>query len=529
MAGAVRNDLVSKLRLRLQDERASVAAFSLRVTSPCKSSYLEITNGQLTITSEQPTQIRPTIRYNLSDPGHSTVGRLLRIFQDTEGFLAVPDVSIITNHASIDIAVDGIPDISKTDVTLRHHIFSDEELIDIISESISLHNPNYTTLASVPKNEYPYVLMKAQANAYRVIAADTAKRKGLDSEASTFLDLANDLEDQYARDRKRQERIIPAPKADESKMGAGDVVSGMCTRRSLRAGYTSSYRNALPPIPPNLYDSADDDVEDTTVRLRWSQNRDQDFSYYEVWRDTQPNVDRSVSGRLANAWPSNSAATGGGPDLPISTQYSRASTAKQVLGVSAGANRISPIFDGFFFWTAAELSGSNIVNSGFIDGLLFNNPGSGVVDILGEPLEPDTDYYYRVYAVNWNGEVVPSKVLKTHTKQLRAKFKRIANGVNSMSNAQNGVLDPNAISPVSGSIGGGTTITIQGNYFSTTGLQILINGKQCSNVIVSSPTLLTCKSPTFVNPDWIGQKVDVVLLSQNGLKDMVLRGWSFTP
>lgn len=529
MAGTSRNDLVSKLRSRISDERTIVSAFSLAIGTPgtCKNAFLEISNGFLSVTIEGGVKV-PSIRLNLSDPKVSTVGKLINVLDKLDGYLVTPETSVVSGHPSSDLNVNGLPDISQgKGETLYHHIFSDEELLDVLTEAISLHNPNYTSITTVPKPEYPYVLLKASAHCYRILASDTAKRRGLETDAKVYLQLAKDCEEQYARDHRRMERIIPAPKADESKMGAGDVVVGMMFRRTLRSGYNASYRNSLPPTPPNLYDVADDDAGDTDMRLRWSQNREQSFSYYEVWRDTQPNVERSISGRLVNAFPNNTAALGGGPDLPISSQYSRASTSRQVLGVSAGANRVSPVFDGFFFWTAAELAGSNIVNATFIDGLIFNNPGGGNESILGEPLEPDTDYYYRVYAINWNGEVVMSRVLKVHTKTFRARFLRTP-GTQGFSNSQNGTLDPNSILPTRGPLAGGTTLTIRGTNFPATGLEVLINGKQCTNVTQISSSQITCVTPGFVNVDWILKPVDVVLLSQNGLKDFIQRGFTYT-
>jgi hypothetical protein len=528
MAGA-KQDLISKLRSRLSDLRTGVTAFTLTVTGSCRYAYTAIENGYLTVTLEQPQGISP-VRFALSDTRINTVGRLIQTLDALEGYTLVADTAVVTGHPSTDLAVDGIPDAHAGPVPFRHHIFSDEELSDLLTEAITLHNPNYTSIATVPKSEWPYVLMKGQAAAYRVLAADTAKRKGLDTDAHTYLSLAHDMEEQYSRDHRRQERILPAPKADESKMGAGDVVNGMMFRRSLRAGYNASYRNSLPPQPPNLYDFADDDVEDTQIRVRFSQNREQSFSYYELWRDFQPNVERSISGRLTSSYGNGSTPPGGsgGAALPINTQYSRAATAKQVLGVSAGANRVSPVFDGFFFWTAAELAGSNIVNCSFIDGVIFNNPGAGTVDVLGEPLEPDSDYYYRLFGINWNGEVTGSKVLKTHTKHQRAKFLRQpgSSGLGSV-NAANSSLSPGAITPNRGILAGGVPITVQGTNFAPTGLQLLLNNKPCTGLTILSPTTLTCFSPVFTNTDFIGHMADMVLISQNGLRDIVIRAWTF--
>jgi hypothetical protein len=363
--------------------------------------------------------------------------------------------------------------------------------------------------------------MKAAAQVFRTLASDASKRRGLDTDASTLVRLASDMEDQYSKDMRRQERIVPVPKADESKMGAGDVISGVMSRRSLRAGYTDPYRAALPPQPPDLMDPADDDVEDVLVRLRWSQNREPSFSYWEVWRDTQPKVDRSISGRLTSQNnPSAIIGSPSGPALPLNTQFSRMSTSKQVLG--ATASRVSPIFDGFFFWTAAELAGSNITNNTFIDGVVLpNGAGSSFASALQEALEPNSTYYYRVYVVNWNGEIVPSRVLKVTTKGLRARFARTGTGLS-------GVLSGTAVSPTSGTIQGGTTVTVNGTNFPTVGLVVTVGGKPVSNLTIVSSTRLTFTSPAWVNMDFANNPQDIVLTSTNGLVDICQNGWTPT-
>ena len=260
---------------------------------------------------------------------------------------------------------------------------------------------------------------------------------------------------------------------------------------------------------PQLLDPSGDDIEDTLVRLRWSQDRDESFSYYELWRDTQPNVERNVSGRLDG--PPN-----GTPHLPTATQYSKAGTSKQVLGLAVGANRISPTFDGFFFWTAAELAGSNIVNATFMDGVVHPNPGASTMSVLGDPLEPEFTYYYRLYSINWNGEVQHSNVLSVNTKTIRARFTRTSTKE----------LDTNAISPQTGPLAGGTTVTITGTNF-VEGMKVYIGGKQAAETSRTA-TEIVVTSPQFVNEDFIGKQLDVVIVSPTGLKDIAIGGWTYT-
>lgn len=502
MAGNNRNDLVSALRGKLSDDRASVAAFSIAVTVNAKSALLEITNGHFVVTVEQGEGVS-SLRFNLSEPKYSTVGRLFDQLSRTKGYKLESDQHMHSDHPSVDLRVDGMQQIApKASYTLRHTLWSDGELSDFIAEASSLHNPNYASLAQVPKNEHPFVLMKAAAAAYRSLAADSARRKGLETDASTLLRLASDLEAQYRTDLERLRRVVPSPKADESKMGHGDIVMGTQVRRSARSGYTAPIRPAGATQPPRLYDPADDDIEDTIARLRWSQAREQRFSYFELWRDTQPKVERCLNGRLAG--------DSGIPALASASQYSKAGTSKQVLGVFSNGNSASPVFDGFFFWTAAEMAGASVSTATFIDGYNANMQG-----VTCDPLEPNTDYYYRLYAVDWNGEILPSEVKKIRTKSMRAAFARSGS-----------ILSPSAITPNTGPAAGGTAVAIAGTNFAT-GVQVLFGGKDAT-VVVNSGILLTATSPVFTNPQFVGRYVDLVLVSPNGLRDIVSNGWKIT-
>ena len=510
MAGNSRRDLVSSLRARLADDRPILQSFFLSVTANAKAAYLEIANGILSITIEGGESVS-SLRWNLSLPKYNTVGRLVYELTRERGYSLAPDASMIHNHPSNDLCVDGIIDISNgKSATLKHFVWSDAELTEILEEAVSVHNPNYTP-NTVPPNEKSYVLLKAVARSYYRLAADVSKRKGLDVDVKVLLQLAESTEKQYAADVERLRRIIPVPKADEFKVGSGDVMQGGLLRRSLRQGYTSPYREAIPLTPPTFYEIGDEDIEDTTIRLRWSQSRKETFAYFEVWRDIQPNIERSISGRLATQYGNNPA-----PELPINTQFQRMSTAKQVLGFMPSLYG-SPVFDGFFFWTAAEMAGNSVVNNTFIDGVAFPNPGvsQNAMSYLGDPLEPEFEYYYRVFAVNTNKEITPSEVRKYRTKPMRARFLR----------SPGGALNASCILPKNGPLSGGTTVTITGTYF-VDGMQVLIGGKKC---VISSQTSTQAVvvSPTFTNTQFANKLMDVVLISPTGLKDIVMSGWRY--
>jgi len=509
MAGSASADLIRALRSRLSDDRPNVPAFTIGVKAKCKSALFEVVDGALTVTVEGGEGIK-SIRWVLSSPDVSTIGRLINKLQREPGYSAEPDVSAQLDKASVDLYVSGIHTISGgSTYTLKHRMFSDSELRDLLDEAIQLHNPSMTA-NTVPQSERVFILLKATARAYRVLAGDTAKRKGLDTDANLLLKLAGDLDKEYDDAHGRLVRTIQAPVVDESKVGPGDVMEGKMFRRSLRAGYNAPYRNANPPTPPELYQPQDDDIEDVMVRLRWAQNRDYSFAHYELWRDTDPRVDRNLAGRLEMQLAS------AGPALPVQTQYSRASTSKQVLGVSFGATASTPIFNGFYFGTASEQPGSILTNTSFVDGYVVLSQSSQQFRVLGEPLEPEYEYYYRMYVVDRNGEILPSNVLKVRTKAMRARFKR----------NESRALASDALSVSSGALAGGTTVTIKGTDFADT-MSVLINGKACSLTVASS-TQATIVTPGFSNPDFINKPMDLVIVSRNGLRDIVARGWTYT-
>lgn len=502
MAGNARHDLVSAFRSRIADDRNSVTAFSLSATGECKEAVVEITNGFLVVSVQGGSSVA-ALRLDLSSPAYSTVGRLVAALRAARGYTVSAEGSYVAEHPSTDLVVEGVPDIARQgSATFRHRMFSDGELLRMLNEAIALHNPSYSGPANVPRSEHPYVLLKAAAVAYRAIAADTAKRKSLDADANTFLSLAKDAEEQYRADIDRNHRIVPVAKADESKMGSGDIVVGTMYRRSLRSGTLSHFRDAPAPQAPDLYDAADNDVEDTQVRLRWSQAKDEHFSHFEVWRGTTGDIERSVGGRLGLGAPS--------PQLPSQSAFTRAGTAKQVLGSSL---HMGPVTEGFFFWTAAEAGGASTVSASFIDGVITSGQTS---EALGEPLEPETEYFYRVYAVNRNGEISASQTRRYRTKLIRGRFARTTPGT----------LSPSALSPQTGPLAGGTVITVTGTGF-VTGAKLLINGKECV-ISALSATSITATSPAFVNTEFRNRRLDVVLVSPTGLIDIIQAGWAYT-
>lgn len=505
-----RKGLVEALRSRLEDDSANIDAFSLALAAGvnAKKALLEIGGGFLNVTVEGGNGVE-SIRVSLSSPLTNTVGKLVIVLGQKPGYSVMTAQGFEAGHASIDLSLqDGIVDLVKNGkYVLRHRRWSDNELNDFLVDAVSFHNPNYT-INTVPAAEQAYVLLKARAAALRVMASSASKRKGLDSNVSDLLKLAADLEQQYEKDRSRQQRVIPVTKIDESGIGSGDVIVGMLTRRSHRSGYTAPARAAKPPQTPTLLPPSDNDVEDSIVRLRWTHNRDEQFIRYELWRDTQPNVERSLAGLLVSS--GNIA----NPQLPQASQFSKPSTSIQVM--SSGCVAESPSFDGFFFWTYAENAGTGIINVTFADGVVFLSGNPSGVSVLGEPLEPEMDYYYRLYATNWNGEIVPSNVMRVRTRKMRALFKRESNGA----------LASGVIAPTSGVLAGGTSITILGSNIEEA-TEIYIGGKKCNRSSYTS-TQIVVTSPVFTNSAFIGKPQDVVMRSPTGLIDILKKGWVYT-
>jgi len=496
VAGSVKGSLVTSLRSRLSDERPSSIALTLSA-SGCKSAVADISNGFLNISITGGTGPIKSVRFDLDLPKYSTVGRLISELSSAPGIKVDAGDASDREFPSSELVMDGMPEIGPQGkaTALRHYMFSDRELASFLEEACQVHNPNYAP-SNVPIAEHPYVVKKAAAAAYRALAANAAKRRGLEMDVDSCLKLARDLEDQYAKDLKVQLRAVPVPKVDDSYVGSGHIMEGKLFRRSLRTGLPSSIKLGGDLPAPDLFNPADDDVEDVFVRLRWNINKDDRFMRYELWRDTLPEVERSLGGTLDASYVS--------PSLPENTQYSKPSTSKQVLIIYGSAR--TTIF--------AE-NKDTMVTSSFVDGQTGDRT-YGNARTIGEPLESEMDYYYRLYSVSRTGEVVGSEVIHVKTKKQRGLFKRTSAGL----------LDPTGFSVASGPLAGGTTVTITGTGFEA-GVTVTIGGKLATIVSVNSTTIVLT-TPAFSNRSFIGKPLDIIVTSPNGLKDIAKAAWAYT-
>lgn len=497
--------LINLLRGRVGDLGAVVPAFTLSVTGKCQTAHLELVRGVLIVDVTGGDGVA-SLRLDLNHPTQRTLSRLVDTLQRVRGYAVDPDSSMASDYSSVDLEVSGIHDIANGKAyTFKHRAFSDKEILELLDQAVSMHNPMHT-VGTLPSEEESLVLLAAEGIALRHLAAGAAKKRGLAVDAEVLLSLARASNEVYEQTASRLARIVAPPKANEDKMGTGDAVQGHLHRRSLRAGYWAQARNANPPTNPILYPPDEGEVEDTQVRLRWSQARDESFSLYELWRNHTPDVERNMNGRLL----SHQHVAGN----PAQSQHSRSGTSKQVFGVSYGHLKSSPVFEGFYFHTAAERQGLNVSNTVFIDGMVVVRGPTTDVALLGEPLEPESDYYYRLYLINWNGEVIPSEVVRVTTRKMRARFSRLASGAIDLATA---------MSPLTGPLAGGTSVTIRGTRF-VAGMKVLFGSKEAT-ITAQTSTELTVTVPEYYNTEFVGRRLDVVLVSPTGLQDIYARAW----
>ncbi len=363
--------LLSELRNRIKDARYSQRAFGLGVTEDAVTSAVaEVTNGRLMVTVAGGAA--PSIDLDLTHPRYDTVGKLFLALERTPGYSISKDEDISEDHTSVDLESFGPIDVKSVQIDLKHRLFSDQELEDILRRAVQRHNPSMA-VSGLPGGETEFVLQLAHSLVLGVQAMDAVKRKGLDADVSTLLQLSERFESQYASDVKRLARAIQLPKeSDPNTMREGDVVLGQLHRRSLRTGYISPISQNLPPDPPIFITPGVIDIEDESVRLTWERARDHDFYSIELWMDTQAEVVRGTT--------------------------QRPSTSKRVFD-SYGGGRNSGSSSTFL------QEAGQTARSGFVTGL-----------------EPSTEYFFRIFTTDLNRESMASDVVQVTTKPLRVRF-----------------------------------------------------------------------------------------------------------
>lgn len=464
--------LLAELRRRIRDVRYSHRAFGLAISpSSATSAYLEVTNNRLIVTCAGGDV--PSLDLDLTSQRYETIGKLHQVLSRAEGYLVQLDEDCNTYHLSADLESFGPLDILGTGVDLKHHLFADSELESILQDAIRRHNPTFN-MATLPPGETAFVLQLAEANVCRIQAIDVSKRVGVDADVTALLKIAESLEKAYSEDTTRLRRAIASPKeASPNVMGEGDVVLGHIFKRSLRTGMMSPLSQNLPPTTPVILEPTDQDIEDDNVRVNWQRNRDVDFYSYELWMDSRPDVIRIREGLIFTSTPFSFLSN----DASLRSASERVSSAKLVFR-SFGANSN---FDTAAFATFVEEFGQMIRSF-----------------IVGN-LEPEMDYYFRLYVVDLNYETANSNVIKIRTKALRCKF-----------------LQDNFISVSSGPTG-----TLSDVYFKTDRGAYTIRHQLKVGEAIITPTIITPYHIRFTFPNFVNKNIfrDLTVISPNGLID----------
>lgn len=372
------NSLIDKLRRRIKDDRPIKKAMNVAVSNDSvQSAIAEVVDGHFVVQVSGGSS--PSIDLSLSDPRYATVGRLAQALSRMNGYTVSMDEDAEHQHMSLDIAPVAPVDIGpgRSSIELRHHLFSESELDEVIEQAIQRHNPSFTE-ATLPDTEHAFVLLLAHAEICRRQAYDVAKRAGLDTPATDLLALARNLEDTYLSDVERLSRALISPQeATPNTMGPGDIVVGTSFRSSLRSGRRSPFAAQSGPVAPILIEPDAMDVEDEIVTVRWVRNADNDFHSYELWMDTVPDI---------SATPGHRPVVYGRPTF-YHYEEARAGTSNRVMQVAGASIR-----------------------------------GQGVRSFQVRELEPEVTYYFKLFVTDGEGGVAGSGVMSIQTKALRTRF-----------------------------------------------------------------------------------------------------------
>jgi hypothetical protein len=392
------DNLIQELRRRIKDQQYAVSSLTIGISdSTVTSADLGLRNGMLTLTVTGGTSVRG-FSVDLLSPDLDTVGKLREALQRFLGVVVQVDRDEDPTHLCADYEPFGDTRCYPQAVTLRHRVFSDYELEQILSEALKRHNPGYS-LRTVPVAEEGLVLTLAEAVVFRRRAGDVSKRRGVEASVSDLLALANALDgpgSQYEQDARRLRNALgKVPDGPASRIGTGDVAVGYVWRRSARNGFKTPMAVAPPAEAPLLLESQDGDAEDTNVRVRWEKSQDLYFHSYELWMDVQPEVLPLRESILLSGLPVPSS---GAPDS--NQGVDRLGTSKLVFRAFGASSNYSTVA----FATFIESYGQNITQ--------FNVP----------TLEPDTDYWFRLRTVDINFVGQLSNVVRIRTRSMRVMF-----------------------------------------------------------------------------------------------------------
>lgn len=493
---SISDSLVAQLRRRIFDERVGRAALRFAcVDEAATDCLIAITAAKHLTTNVLNGRTAKALDVDLRSQKLDTVKLLAEFLQAQPGYQVITEPDFEPGHPSADLEVVGSLSILGQAVPLKHHLFSDKELEEVLANAVRRHNLSYT-IETVPLNEQVFVLMLAHVEVNRILAGDSARRRNIEMSVDKLLEVADSIEKSYLGDIQRQQRAVPVPTFDEGDVGQGDVVVGNFSRRSPRNGFWAPMSSKGVLQAPELFPFSPDDVEDTKITVHWKRNRDERFYAYELYRDTVPQVER----------PPSLVALPQGPET-LRQSVKRPFTAKLVFrSFGSHSNK-----DNVGWATFVEQAGQLITD--FVDIGTGDLPPSGARQVAGAdtapPIEPETTYYYRLYIITLNYEVAGSNVISAKTRTLRA------------------LMDPftgsGPLVPSSGAAG--DIIALKGQRFHT-GMTLTVGGKPVTLTILDTENA-TFPAPTFSNPAAANTLYDVVLTSTNGLKDVFAQGFRY--
>ncbi len=461
---------VAEFRRRIQDVRASRRGLSFGIKDTDVSSAIaEITRGHLIVTIAGG--LAPSLDFHLTDPRYDTIKGLYNALSRARGYTANLDEDANGDHPSIDLEPFAPIDIKVTGAVLVHHVFSDGELTDIITDAIRRHNPSLN-IQTLPPQEWAFVAPLAHANVCRIGAYDSSKRRGLDKDVASLLSLADSFEKQYETDTTRLARAIQSPReANSNVVDEGDVMLGSMYRQSMRTGYMSPMSQVIPPNATVLLEPDERDVEDDNARINWQRNRNVDFHSYELWMDLTPEV---VRGRE------------GGPifQAQLTTDDPRRD----------GAIRPTSSVQVFRSYGANATMGRSTFST-FVEEM-----GQSIRSFSVGHLESESTYYFRLYAINLNYIASSSNVVKVTTKTLRARFASTIPFTNKTSGASGTIV----------------TLTLDTTKGAFTAAHTLRIGEKVVAVTILSSYSIQFTVPAFQN---LGHK-DLVITSPTKLVDV---------
>lgn len=453
------SSLVDELRRAIKDQQPILQSLNVSNSdSTATAVVLECTQKHLILTATGGTVIR-SFDLDLTNPLVDTIGKLAANLARMAGVVAILDNDADPDHPSADIESFGPMNILVQAIPLRHRVFSDRDLHSILESAVLRHNPSML-VQTIPPGERGMVLQLAQSMVILRRATDASKRRGTSEAVADLLALAKYFEEQYVRDSRRLQRVIQSPQEPQGhRVGQGDILLGSLFRRSLRTGTMSPSAASIPPPPVVLCEPNDLDEADVNIRVRWERPTSTDSYSLELWRDSQPEVSRSL-GSVSE-------------DTGFSATYSESSELRRTTSVMA-CRLNGP-------WGIQAMSDEDISRN------------SRVVS----ELEPETDYYFRIFLSNVNGEFSRSNVVRFRTKPLRCRF-RASSPLSATSAAATTVVTVN-FDAAWGAFTTGHSMTLGEKTLTVTpvsGTQVtfvvpLFQNKGRKQLVVRSPTGLT--------------------------------------